>query len=99
MEFIMGFIRSRFNLIAARLFYNKQGRLSITKLCTVLGISAICFMYNSTFASLVTGCIVLFGCVWVLTPVVTSLFSGFGGNNDEEVESHILDDAYSSDSN
>lgn len=91
----MGFLKSRFNLIAARLFYNKQGRLSIFKVCAVLGVSAICFMYNSTFASLVTGLVILIGCIWVITPVVTSLFSGFGGNNDEEVESNV-DDAYSS---
>ena len=91
----MGFLKSRFNLIAARLFYNQQGRLSIFKVCAVLGVSAICFIHNSTFASLVTGLVILIGCIWVITPVVTSLFSGFGGNNDEEVESNV-DDAYSS---
>lgn len=91
----MGFLKSRFNIIAARLFYNKQGRLSMFKVCAVLGISAICFVHNSTFASLVTGFVVLIGCIWVITPVVISLFSGFGGNEHEEVESNI-DDAYSS---
>ena len=82
----MGFLKSRFNLIAARLFYNQQGRLSIFKICAVLGISVICFIYNSTFASLVTGLAIFIGCIWIITPVVTSLFSGFGGSDEECVE-------------
>lgn len=87
----MGFLKSRFNLIAARLFYNKQGRLSIFKVCAVLGISAICFVYNATFASLVTGLVVLIGCIWVITPVVTSLFPSFGDEECEVIESETID--------
>lgn len=79
----MEFLKHSFNLIAARLFYDKQGRLSIFKVCAVLGVSITCFMFSPAFASFVTGVVVLIGCIWAISPVVAYVFSGFGNNNEE----------------
>ena len=73
-----------FRSILGRLFYDSNGRLSLFKVSAILGVSIICFVYNSTFASFITGLVVFGFIVYIISPILVGLVSAIVGSGSSE---------------
>lgn len=67
---------SVFKSIIGRLFYDSCGRLSLIKVISVSTLFLICFVYNSAFASFITGLVVFGFILYIISPILVGLVSG-----------------------
>lgn len=80
---------SVFRSILGRLFYDSNGRLSLFKVSAILGVSIICFVYNSTFASFITGLVIFGFILYIISPILVGLVNsvvGSGSGDSEPIE-------------
>ena len=74
-------MNSVFKSILGRLFYDSNGRLSLFKVSAILGVSIICFVYNSTFASFITGLIVFGFILYIISPIISGIITSIASGD------------------
>lgn len=75
--------------VLGRLFYDSNGRLSLIRVSIIFGVSIICFVNNSTFASFITGLVVFGFILYIISPIISGLVSsivGSGSGDSEPIE-------------
>lgn len=72
--------------VLGRLFYDSNGRLSLIRVSIIFGVSIICFVNNSTFASFITGLVVFGFILYIISPIVSGLISGIVGSGSDSSE-------------
>lgn len=78
-----------FKSVLGRLFYDSNGRLSLIRISIIFGVSIICFVNNSTFASFITGLVVFGFILYIISPIISGLVSsivGSGSGDSEPIE-------------
>lgn len=78
-----------FKSVLGRLFYDSNGRLSLIRVSIIFGVSIICFVNNSTFASFITGLVVFGFILYIISPIISGLVSsivGSGSGDSEPIE-------------